>query len=320
MDTLLLTRSDVSRNLQALTLLADMREAFRVDALARTVAPQRTRVPLHAEGTAMVLFPGSLPGVPAYSVKVSARFPSLTPPLQGALQLHDLATGALLAVMDAAHLTAVRTGVVGALGADVLARPDAHRVALLGAGPRSVLQLKSLRLVRTLSQAFLYDVDFERAVELATRLYQQLSLPVRPVGSVEEAVAEADIVVMPGLGGQAALPAELVRPGMHLTALGADEQVKVELSPELIARTTFVCDHRGLALSGGVVGSAGLAESSIHAELGEVIAGMRPGRTSPEQLTLFCTVGVPFQDLAAAWHVYQAARGDEEVRRLDFSA
>jgi ornithine cyclodeaminase len=171
-----------------------------------------------------------------------------------------------------------------------------------------VLQLKSLRLVRTLSQAFVYDTDFERAAVLATRMYQELSLPVRPVGSVEEAVEEADIVIMSGGGGQAALPAELVRPGMHLTALGSDEQDKVELSSELIARTTFVCDHRGLA------------EASIHAELGEIIAGMREGRTSPEQRTLFCTGGLPFQDLAAAWHVYQAAQGDEEVRRMDFNA
>lgn len=317
MSTLLLTRSDVSRSLQALTLLEDMREAFRADALARTVAPQRTRVPLHAEGTAMVLFPGSLPGVPAYSVKVSGRFPSSTPPLQGTLQLHDLATGALMAVMDSGHLTAVRTGVVGALGTEVLARPDASRVALLSANARAVLQLKSMRLVRTLSQAFVYDEDFEQAAALAMRMYQELKLPVRAVDSVAEAVAEADIVVA---GGRVSLPPELLRPGMHVTALGADEQDKVELSPELIRRATIVCDHRGLALSGGVVGGAGLTEASIHAELGEIIAGMKPGRTSPEQLTLFCTVGLPFQDLAAAWHVYQGAQGDEDVRRVDFSA
>ncbi|KFE66032.1 ornithine cyclodeaminase family protein [Hyalangium minutum] len=310
MSTLVLTRSDVSRNLQALTLLEDLREAFRVDALARTVAPQRTRVPLHAEGTAMVLFPGSLPGVPAYSVTVSGRFPSSTPPLQGTLQLHDLATGALLAVMDSAHLSAVRTGVVGALGTEVLSRPDASRVALLGAGSRAVLQLKSMRLVRTLSQAFVYDENFEQAAALAMRMYQELKLPVRAVDSVAEAVAEADIIVA-GAGGRATLPPELIRPGMHITALGADEQDKVELSPELLARATVVCDHRGLAL---------LTEASIRAELGEIIAGMRPGRTSPEQITLFCMVGLPFQDLAAAWHVYQGAQGDEEVRRVDFSA
>ncbi|WP_224362794.1 ornithine cyclodeaminase family protein [Hyalangium versicolor] len=320
MSTLLLTRSDVSRNLQALTLLADMREAFRADALARTVAPQRTRVPLHTEGTAMVLFPGSLPGVPAYSVKVSARFPAANPPLQGVLQLHDLATGELLAVMDAAQLTVVRTGVVGALGTDVLARPDASRVALLGASNRAVLQLKSLRLVRSLSQAFVYDTDSARAVALARRMYQELSLPVQAVSSVAEAVEEADIVVTTGEGGPASLTAELVRPGMHITALGTDELERVQLAPELLARATFVCDHRGLALSGGAVVSPGLTEASIHAELGEIIAGLKPGRTSPEQLTVFCPVGLPFQDLAAAWHVYQAAVGDEDVRRVDFHA
>jgi ornithine cyclodeaminase len=320
MSTLLLTRSDVSRNLQALTLLTDMREAFRADALARTVAPQRTRVPLHAEGTAMVLFPGSLPGVPAYSVKVHGRFPSSTPSIQGVLQLFDLASGALLAVMDAGHLSAVRTGVVGALATDVLARPDATRVAFLGAGNRAVLQLKSMRLVRTLAQAFVYDTDFTRAAAFATRMYQQLSLPVQPVLSVAEAVAEADIVVTTLPAGHSVLSSEWVRPGMHITALGADESDKVELPAELLQRATFVCDHRGMAVSSGMVGGAGPDESSINAELGEIIAGMRPGRTSPEQLTVFGMVGLPFQDLAAAWHVYQAAQGDDEVRRVDFDA
>jgi ornithine cyclodeaminase/alanine dehydrogenase-like protein (mu-crystallin family) len=320
MSTLFLTRSDVTRNLQALTLLEEMREAFRADALARTVAPQRTRVPLHAEGTAMVLFPGSLPGVPAWSVKVSARFPASASPTSGVLQLHDMATGALLAVMDSARLTAVRSGVVGALGADVLARPDASRVAFLGAGDRAVLQLKSLRLVRTLAQAFVYDVDFERAAAFAARMYQELALPVRAVLSVAEALEEADLVVTTSSGGQPALPLERVRPGMHITALGEDELDRVEVPAGLIERATFVCDHRGLALSGGITGEAGLTEASLHAELGEIIAGMRPGRTSPEQITVFGMVGLPFQDLAAAWHVYQAAQGDEDVRRVDLGA
>jgi len=320
MSTLLLTRSDVSRNLQALTLLTDMREAFRADALARTVAPQRTRVPLHAEGTAMVLFPGSLPGVPAYSVKVHGRFPTSTPSIQGVLQLFDLASGSLLAVMDAGHLSAVRTGVVGALATDVLARTDATRVAFLGAGNRAVLQLKSMRLVRTLTQAFVYDADFTRAAAFATRMYQQLSLPVQPVLSVAEAVAEADLVITSLPVGQPVLSSEWARPGMHITALGAEESDKVELPAELLQRATFVCDNRGMAVSSGMVGGAGPDESSINAELGEIIAGMRPGRTSPEQLTVFGMVGLPFQDLAAAWHVYQAAQGDDEVRRMDFDA
>ncbi|ADO68556.1 ornithine cyclodeaminase family protein [Stigmatella aurantiaca] len=317
MSTLLLRRSDVVRNLQSLVLLSDMREAFRTDALARTVAPQRTRALLHAEGSTSVLFPGSLPGVPAYTVKVQARFSPQASGAQGVLQLHDLASGGLLALMDSVHLTNVRDGVLGALAADVLARPDARRVALLGAGPQAVLQLKSLRLVRTLSQAFVYDADPVLTAAFATRMYQELSLPVRMAGSVQEAVGEADIVVMLGGSRPGALLPEMLRPGTHLTLLSTEESGKGDLSPELLQRATFVCDHRGQAVSGGL-GGAGIAEDAIHAELGEIIAGLRPGRTSPEQVTVFGGVGLPFQDLAAAWHVYLAAQGDEDVQRMDF--
>jgi ornithine cyclodeaminase len=320
MRTLLLTRSDVSRNLQALTLLADMREAFRTDALARTVAPQRARAPLHAEGTALVLFPGSLPGIPAYSVKVHAKFPGQSPAIQGVMQLNDLATGALLAVMDSGHLTAVRTGVVGALAADVLARPDASRVALIGAGLQSVLQLKQLRLVRSLSHARVYDTDFARALAFATRMYNELNLPVRVAESIAEAVEDADIVVAATWSRQAFLHPGMVRPGTHITTLGADEPGKAEVSAELLRQSLFLCDHRGLAVSTGAAGAVGLGEDAIHAELGEVIAGMKPGRTSPEQVTVFGSVGLPFQDLAAAWHVYQAAQHDEAVQGVDFGA
>ncbi|HZI10255.1 MAG TPA: ornithine cyclodeaminase family protein [Myxococcus sp.] len=320
MRTLLLTRSDVSRNLQALTLLQDMREAFRTDALARTVAPQRARAPLHAEGTAVVLFPGSLPGIPAYSVKVHAKFPGQSPAIQGVLQLNDLATGDIMAVMDSGHLTAVRTGVVGALAADVLARPDASRVALIGAGLQSVLQLKQLRLVRSLSHARVYDTDFERALAFATRMYKELNLPVRVAESIAEAVEDADIVAAATWSRQAFLHPGMVRPGTHITTLGADEPGKAEVSAELLQQSLFVCDHRGLAVSTGAAGAVGLGEDAIHAELGEVIAGMKPGRTSPEQVTVFGAVGLPFQDLAAAWHVYQGAQHDEAVQGVDFGA
>ncbi|MCP3105298.1 ornithine cyclodeaminase family protein [Myxococcus sp. K15C18031901] len=320
MRTLLLTRSDVSRNLQALLLLEDLREAFRNDALARTVAPQRVRAPLHAEGSAMVLFPGCLPGIPAYTVKVHAKFPGRTPALQGAVQLHDLGTGELMAVMDSGHLTAVRTGVVGALAADVLARPDASRVALIGAGAQAVMQLKSLRLVRSLSHVRVFDTEPARAFAFATRMYKELNLPVRQADSVAEVVEDADIVVCATWSRLPFLHPGMVRPGTHITTLGADEPGKAEVSAELLREARFVCDHRGLSVSGGAAGNVGLGEDAIHAELGEVLAGMKAGRTSPEQVTVFGAVGLPFQDLAAAWHVYQAAQGDEAVGGIDFGA
>ncbi|MFB1484275.1 ornithine cyclodeaminase family protein [Corallococcus sp. RDP092CA] len=320
MRTLLLNRSAVARNLQALLLLDDLREAFRTDALARTVAPQRVRAPLHSFGTAMVLFPGCVPGIPAYTVKAHAQFPGQQPAIQGVVQLYDLVTGGLLAVMDAGHLTAVRTAVAGALAADVLARPDATRVAVIGAGRQGVLQLKQLRLVRTLSQVRVYDTNLAHANAYASRMYQELNLPVRVETSVADAVADADIVVTATWSREPFLRAGMVRPGTHITALGADEPGKAELSRDLLERALLVCDHRGLGVSTGAAGAVGLTESAIHAELGEVLAGLKPGRASQDQVTVFAGVGLPFQDLAAAWHVYQAATGDADVPTLDFNA
>ncbi len=320
MSTLLLTRTDVIRHMEALTLLSEMRDAFRADAEARSVEPQRARAPLHAEGSALVVFPGTLPGIPAYTVKVHARFPGRSPAIQGVVQLHDLETGALLAVMDSGHLTALRTGVVGALASDVLARQDASRVALIGAGPQASMQLKSLRLVRSLSHVRVHDVEVARAVDFAARMYQALKLPVRPAMSVEEAVEDADIVITATPSREPFLFPGMLRAGTHVTTLGADEPGKAEVSAGLLRQSTFFCDNRALNLAMGAPAGAGLGEECIHAELGEVLAGTKSGRTDVGQVTLFGAVGLPFQDLVAAWHVYQGARTDDSVQRVDFLA
>jgi ornithine cyclodeaminase len=110
----------------------------------------------------------------------------------------------------------------------------------------------------------------------------------------------------------------MVPAGAHITTLGADEPGRSEVAADLLERGRFFCDHRGLAVSMGAVGGAGLTEAIIQAELGEVLAGMKPGRTSADDITVFGAVGLPWQDLAAAWHVYLAAREDEDVRKLDF--
>ena len=313
-------RSDVPHNTQAHPPLADVRGASRADALARSVPPQRPRVPLHAEGSALVLFPGGLPGFPAYTVKVHARFPGQSPAIQGVVQLIDLATGELLAVMDSGHLTALRTAVVGALATDVLARADASRVAIIGAGTQGVLSLKTLRLVRSLNHVRVHDTEPGQAEAFATRMYHELHLPVRPADTVAEAVEDADIIITSTASRQPFLHAGMVPQGAHVTTLGADEPGRGEVSAELLQRGRFFCDHRGLAVTSGAVGGAGLTEAVIQAELGEVIAGLKPGRASDEDITVFGAVGLPFQGLAAAWHVYLGAKEDEAVRRMDFLA
>lgn len=312
MATLVLTHADVARHLNGLYLLADLREAFRTDALARTVGAQRARAPLPTGGTVFTSLPGSLPGVPAFSVRVGSRFPGQAPSERDFIQLFDLLTGELLAVMEAGHLTAMRAAAVGAVASDVLAREGAARVALIGAGPQAALHLKCLRLVRSLAHVRVFDPDTALAAHLSARMFSTLSLPTHAAGSVSEAVEDADIVITTGSAREGVLLPELVRPGTHIT-LGTDEPSRTQAPAALLERAAFFCDSRALAVAAGL-----LPDDAIRAELGDVIAGTRPGRTSPEEITVFSELGMPFQDLAAAWQVYQAAREDEEVRRVDF--
>lgn len=139
MDTLFLTRSELQGLLPPEALLSALRSAFAAYSTGRTIDAMRIPVPLPVDqvppgASGMLLAPGLVPGIPAYSVKVHAKFPGVDPAIRGILVLHALATGEPLAVMESSYLTALRTGLAGAVGADVLAVAGARRVAIIGAG------------------------------------------------------------------------------------------------------------------------------------------------------------------------------------------
>lgn len=321
MSTILLSRSDVERLLDPAALLANLRAAFRAYSMERTVPAQRapSALPAPALGSVMIVFPGLIPGVPAYTVKVHAKNPQRRPAIQGVLHLHDLETGRLLALMDSAYLTAVRTGITGALAADILARPDAGRVAIVGAGVQGELQLRGLALVRALQHVVVFDSDPERADAFARRLSGEMGVPIVARPSIEAAVDGADIIVMATWARRPFLFAGMVRPGAHITTLGPDEPGKCEVDAAVIRDSVFVCDDRDLAVRMGAIGGAGLDVEAIRAELGEVIAGRYPGRTRVDEVTIYGGVGLAFQDLAAAWQVYRRAEQAGEGRTIDLS-
>lgn len=318
METLLLTRADVARHLEALSLLQALREGFARHSSDHREALRPARAPVGLEGSSVVVFPGLVPGVPAFSVRSQADFPRSDPPSSGVLQLFDRSTGEILAVMESGQLIRLRTGLAAALSADVLARTDASKVALVGAGRQSRVALKCLRLVRSLAQVRIYDPDPARAEALAQETYQSLALPARAVPRLEEALEGAHLVVCATRAFEPLLYPGMVANGCHVISLGGDEPGKVELSASLVRQSKYFCDDRGLTLSSGTLATLGMGEESIAAELGEVISGTLPGRSSPEEVTLFTSVGLAFEDLLAAWSVYESAKQDESVRRIDF--
>jgi ornithine cyclodeaminase len=255
----------------------------------------------------MVVYPGLIDGIPAFTVKVNAKIPGAARSVVGSIHLADLETGAVLAIMDSVVITAERTALAGAVAADILARRDTPRVAVIGAGVQGEAQVRALQHVRRVERVDVVDAIPERAAAYAERVGPALGVDVVVRDRVADAVRDADVIITATWSKTPFLARGMVREGVHITAVGADEPAKGEVDAGLIASSLFVCDDRDLAATMGAVAGAGLGRDAIHAELGEIIAGVKRGRTREDQITIFGTVGLAFQDLAACWQVYQRA-------------
>jgi ornithine cyclodeaminase len=250
---------------------------------------------------------------------VHAKFPGSDPAIRGLLVLHDLATGAPLAVMESSYLTALRTGLVGALGADVLASTDASTAAIIGAGAQGRAQLVALRDARPITEVRIFDSVPEAASRLAADLASQ-GLGVTVAQDLDGALHGADIVVTATWAEEPFIFRRHLRPGMHITTLGADQPGKCEVASDALRAARVIVDDRTLAVATGAVGNAGLGADAIHAELGEIVVGIKPGRLDDGEITVFASVGLAFQDLAAGWLAYRRAKELGIGTRLDFLA
>jgi ornithine cyclodeaminase/alanine dehydrogenase-like protein (mu-crystallin family) len=245
---------------------------------------------------------------PLYSLKTVCIFPA-NPKRgldahQGTVTLYDGETGVPTAVLDASAITAVRTAAVSALATRLLAREDAADLAILGAGVQAEAHLAAIRAVRSLARVRVYSPTRAHA--------ERLGVEVAP--SAEEALHGADIVVLATNSRQPVIRREWLAPGAHVNAVGASSPSARELDLETFATASVFPDSReSLEHEGGEYRDA-LAEGMIagidhvRAELGEVAAGMHPGRASAEELTLFRSFGLGIEDLAAAEHAVAAAR------------
>ncbi|WP_268874248.1 ornithine cyclodeaminase family protein [Sutcliffiella cohnii] len=253
MQTLLLTRTEIQKLMEPLELYPVLKAAFASYSLSREIPAQRARSNLPQENTsAMLLFPGLISNIPAYTVKNHAKFPSHSPSIKGVINLHDLETGHLLAIMDSTYITAIRTGIAGAIGTHLLARRDADSVAIIGAGVQGTLQLQSLKHLREITKVFVFDTYNEKASSFAESISNELKIPITVCNSVEEAVQEADIIISATWSKEPFLFSNMVKKGVHITTLGPDEPGKCEVSAELIEKSIFISDDRDLAVQNGI--------------------------------------------------------------------
>ena len=316
-DTRLFTRADVRRLLTLDACIDAVASAFRRQASGAD--PPATLLGMHVEGGGFHAKAAVVGGL--FAAKLNANFPANParaglPTIQGLVALCDATDGRLLAIMDSIEITALRTGAATALAARHLARADAAVATICGCGTQGRIQLEALQRARPIARAFAYDADYATAVRFAEERSAALGIDVRPSRTLGDAARQSDMCVTctpargPVLG-----PAD-VRPGTFIAAVGADSENKQELVPELVAASRLVVDNLEQAATIGELHHAlalGLVTRAfVHAELGEILAGTKPGRTSDDEITIFDSTGTAVQDVAAATVVYE--RGCREGR------
>jgi ornithine cyclodeaminase len=312
--TLLLSGSDLSALLDVASCVRALREGFL--AVPPQIEAQRVVTALPGPGTATALIPGLIDGIPAYTVKVNAKFPAARPALRGVVCLHDAGSGELLAVLDSATVTAWRTGLAAALATDVLARPAAAPVAVIGAGAQAGLVLRGLAALRPPGRLTVCDLDAGRARSFAAA--HAAGGPAVTAGDARAAARDAGIVVLATWSRVPLLGEGDVPPGAHVTSLGADEPGKAELSAALLKSARVIVDDTRLAVTSGALGTAGLSARDAAGTFSEVLRGAAAGRTSQEEVTVYTPVGLPWQDLALAWAAYRQALAAGAGREFDF--
>jgi alanine dehydrogenase len=317
MDPLIvLSRSEVLDLLTLPDCIGAVERAFRLHAEGRTLGPGVLGVPA-AEGGFHIKAAGLVGERSYFAAKTNANFPENPrrfglPTIQGTIVLADADNGVPLAIIESGSVTALRTGAATAVAAKFLARRDARAATIVGCGVQGELQLAAIAAVLPLERAWVLDSDHERAESMAVRASATLSLRVEAVKDLRAALGESDVCVTCTPARRAFLTRADVGPGMFIAAVGADSQGKQELEPELVASATLVVDVLDQCTEIGELQhalAAGLmTRAQVHAELADVVAGRRAGRTRADEIIVFDSSGTALQDVAAAITVYEKAR------------
>ncbi len=274
-----------------------------------TIEVPAHRGEVHAKG-------GYLHGAPRFSIKVATGFYDNPkrglPATSGAVWVFDATTGFLeTMILDNGFLTELRTGAAGAIAADLLARADVETVAVIGAGAQARYQLEALLEVRSPLRVLVWSRTEARAKQYADEMSRDHGLPVAVATSAREAVEGADLVITTTPAEEPVIRSEWIRPGTHITAMGSDMPKKQELDGKLLARAKVVVDRLSQCLTQGelhhAVAAGAMTASQVYAELGEIAAGMKPGRVSAEEITIADQTGVGVLDAAVAGFVAERA-------------
>ena len=316
--TLYLTQDEVKSILDMKSTLEAVESAFREMGNENIEMP--ARVYLHFDKGVLIAMPAYMPGLDAAGTKLVTVHPGNKqayglPAVNARIVLNSPENGLPLAIMDGTYVTALRTGAAGATGIKYLSREDSKEVGLCGLGVQGRSQLVGLMEVRPgVEKIKVYDIVPEAKKAFVDEMNEKYSgVNFVPVDSAKKAAEGSDIVITCTPSPEPFIDGAWLKKGCHVSAIGADTGAKRELMTSVIERCdklvvdfipqAFVTGDFRIPKEEGVI-----TEEDIYAELGQIVAGKKEGRTSPDEVTLFKATGLAIQDVGTAHKVYQLAK------------
>ena len=233
------------------------------------------------------------------------------PTVMAIITLIDPEKGTPFAIMGGAHITAMRTGAAGGIATKYLARKDSRVLGMIGLGVQARTLLMAITRVREIDRVYAFDISWEKSHKFAKKMGKNLGIDVIPVNKLEKAVKPADILTTATPSRKPIVQNKWVKEGLHINAIGADAAGKEELDPAILKRAKIVVDdweqasHSGeinVPLTEGII-----TRESIWGEIGEIVADLKLGRASPDEITVFDSTGLAIQDAATAKLAYDKA-------------
>jgi ornithine cyclodeaminase len=328
MNLLILNHSEVEQLLPMNECIDVMEEAFAALERDEYHQPLRTIVkPPNVKGV-MALMPTFRAGeTPLFGLKAICVFPANAEigkdAHQGGVILFDGTTGEPLAIVNASAITAIRTAAVSGLATRSLARADATDLAIIGAGVQARTHLAAMSCVRALKRIRICARRLESAQRFAEEMQSHSPSPLEPVASPEAAVRGADIIVTATTSREPVVKREWVSPGSHINAVGTFSFNAREIDTATMVDASLFVDRRESALSEAgdyliPAKEGAIGPEHIRAELAQVVTGAHPGRKSPDEITIFKSLGLAMEDLAAATYIFRKAQQQEVGTLVSF--
>ena len=328
---LILNADEVRRALPMREAIIAMKDAFASLSNGTTVVPLRTRVPIPSRNALSLFMPAYMKSDSgeALAVKVVSLYPGNPARglayIQAAVLVLESDTGRAIALLEGSALTAIRTGAGSGAAIDMLARKASKVIAIFGAGVQGRTQLEAACSVRNIETVFIFNSTPDKARKFAEEMAGLNSIPsdIRVAKTTREAVENADIICTATTSSKPVFDNIDIRPGTHISAIGAYTPEMQEVPIETVARARVVVDSYVTVMeeAGDIIRAiqaGAIQESDIHAEIGEIILGSKTGRESEDDITFFKSVGNAVQDAAAAQLALQNARQMQLGKEVDF--